>query len=244
MSIVKFLPCASSADQVSSVDIVPGGKSQGSGKHLPVDANGGVLIQGNIECPLSDLTTDVREITRCPFHSHKKHSYHWAFLHKQVPLCVFPGKKESSLMGPEVRDDDPENPLQAAKLLDQDPNIGTVDTAELLRSIGGGDVIRELCTRFYARAFQDAHIAEFFYRPDGATEHGKRLADWVIEKMGGEGTPWQDSGRTGFRQPSHFQSFSNDKRPAERQGKAFKLGKDLGVQALRYRSCVLAVLFA
>lgn len=37
------------------------------------------------------------------------------------------------------------------------------------------------------------------FMDDGAEAHGKRLADWIIEKMGGEGYPWTDSGRLGQR---------------------------------------------
>ncbi len=51
-------------------------------------------------------------------------------------------------------------------------------SAALLRDIGGGDRIREFCTRFYARAFLDESLREFFFADDGATAHAKRLADW------------------------------------------------------------------
>jgi hypothetical protein len=37
------------------------------------------------------------------------------------------------------------------------------------------------------------------FMDDGAEAHGKRLGDWIIEKMGGEGHPWTDSGRLGQR---------------------------------------------
>lgn len=42
------------------------------------------------------------------------------------------------------------------------------------------------------------------FEKDGAEMHGKRLADWIIEKMagdiqGGEGKPWTESGREGMR---------------------------------------------
>ena len=96
-------------------------------------------------------------------------------------------------------------------------------TAELLEDIGGGDKVRELCTRFYARAFEDVTLKPFFFEKDGATAHGKRLADWIIEKMGGEGTPWTDSGRLGMRQPSHFKAWNNSKRPLADRGNHFNL---------------------
>ena len=58
---------------------------------------------------------------------------------------------------------------------------------------------------------------------DGAEMHGKRLADWIIEKMGGEGKPWSDSGREGQRQPSHRSAWNNKKRPRAEQGDHFNL---------------------
>ena len=66
-----------------------------------------------------------------------------------------------------------------------------------MADIGGGDKIREACTRFYAHVFEDFQLDKFMFMDDGAEMHGKRLADWIIEKMGGEGTPWSDSGREG-----------------------------------------------
>ena len=35
------------------------------------------------------------------------------------------------------------------------------------------------------------------FETDGAENHAKRLADWIIEKIGGEGKPWTESGREG-----------------------------------------------
>jgi len=98
-------------------------------------------------------------------------------------------------------------------------------TAQLLKDIGGGDRIREFCTRFYARAFLDLTLKDFFFEDDGATAHAKRLADWIIQKMGGEGTPWTDSGRWGQRQPSHSKAWHNEKRDVEVRGRHFKLGE-------------------
>ena len=56
---------------------------------------------------------------------------------------------------------------------------------------------------------------------DGAEEHGKRLGDWIIEKMGGEGKPWTESGRWGERTPSHFKGWHNSKRLESVRGDAF-----------------------
>ena len=96
-------------------------------------------------------------------------------------------------------------------------------TAQLLADIGGGDRIREFTTRFYARAFLDVHIRDFFFMDDGATAHAKRLADWIIQKMGGEGEPWTDSGRLGMRQPSHHAAWNSAKRDPAVLGQHFKL---------------------
>ena len=58
---------------------------------------------------------------------------------------------------------------------------------------------------------------------DGAEAHAKRLADWVIEKMGGEGKPWTESGRYGMRQPSHHQAWNSSKRHPSVRGRHFDL---------------------
>ncbi|RHY76088.1 hypothetical protein DYB37_006700 [Aphanomyces astaci] len=96
-------------------------------------------------------------------------------------------------------------------------------SATLLQDIGGGDKIRECCTRFYAHAFLDSQLKPFFFEDDGATAHGQRLADWIIEKMGGQGTPWSDSGRRGMRQPSHYKAWNNAKRHDNVRGNHFNL---------------------
>ena len=52
-------------------------------------------------------------------------------------------------------------------------------------------------------------------------DHAKRLADWIIEKMGGEGKPWTESGRYGMRQPTHRAAWTNSKRHPSVRGKHF-----------------------
>lgn len=94
---------------------------------------------------------------------------------------------------------------------------------EVLRDIGGGDKIRQMCTRFYAHAFEDQTLSKFMFVDDCAAAHGQRLGDWFVERMGGEGTPWTDSGRHGKRQYSHFRAWNSSKRTAEDRGKRFKL---------------------
>ena len=96
-------------------------------------------------------------------------------------------------------------------------------TAELLADIGGGDRIRELCTRFYALMFLDPVLYQFIFETDGAEEHGKRLADWIIQKMDEDQKPWSESGRWGMRQPSHYRAWNNHRRHPEVRGDHFKL---------------------
>ena len=45
------------------------------------------------------------------------------------------------------------------------------------------------------------------------------------EQMGGEGTPWFDSGRWGSREAQHMEGWWNHKRAPELQGVPFKLGE-------------------
>mmetsp|Transcript_17427 Transcript_17427/g.29416 ORF Transcript_17427/g.29416 Transcript_17427/m.29416 type:complete len:263 (-) Transcript_17427:210-998(-) len=114
----------------------------------------------------------------------------------------------------------------------------------LLRDIGGGDRIREFVTRFYARAFEDKHIQPFFFADDGATAHARRLADWIIQKMGEEGNPWSDSGRSGMRQRSHFYAWHSYKRHPSLKGQRFKLDDCRVWMRLHFwaaRECGLAV---
>ncbi len=96
-------------------------------------------------------------------------------------------------------------------------------SAAVLRDIGGGDKIRQMTTRFYARAFEDHTLDKFMFMTDGAANHGQRLGDWIVEKMGGEGTPWANSGRDGMRQQTHHQAWYSHKRHPQDRGKRFKL---------------------
>ncbi|RLO02282.1 hypothetical protein DYB28_014474 [Aphanomyces astaci] len=41
--------------------------------------------------------------------------------------------------------------------------------------------------------------------------------------MGGQGTPWSDSGRRGMRQPSHYKAWNNAKRHDNVRGNHFNL---------------------
>jgi len=98
-----------------------------------------------------------------------------------------------------------------------------MQSALLLRGVGGGQKILEMTTTFYAWALLDEHLKEFFFEVDGAAAHGDRLGHWIVQFMGGEGNPWDDSGREGMRQRSHAKAWSSRHRPPQRMGRRFKL---------------------
>ncbi|KAF0695501.1 Aste57867_13694 [Aphanomyces stellatus] len=64
--------------------------------------------------------------------------------------------------------------------------VTSAKTTKLLEDIGGSDKIREFATRFYAHGFLDSTLKPFFFLDDGATAHGQRLADFIIQEMGGD----------------------------------------------------------
>jgi len=80
-----------------------------------------------------------------------------------------------------------------------------------------------MTTRFYAHVMEDQTISKFLFEDDCAASHGQRLGDWFIEHMGGEGTPWSDSGRYGLRQPMHNRAWMSKRRSEEDKGTRFKL---------------------
>ena len=61
-----------------------------------------------------------------------------------------------------------------------------------------------MTTRFYAHVFEDQELRKFIFEGDGAAAHGKRIGDWIVEKMGGEGDVWTDAGRGDMRQVRVF----------------------------------------
>jgi len=99
----------------------------------------------------------------------------------------------------------------------------TMESSQLLRELGGGQRILEMTTRFYAHAFLDSHIKELFFKDDGAGAHGDRLGHWIVQFMGGEGNPWDDSGREGMRQATHAAAWMSPRRTPARRGRRFKL---------------------
>eukprot|EP00192_Tetraselmis_astigmatica_P021273 CAMPEP_0117691500 /NCGR_PEP_ID=MMETSP0804-20121206/25756_1 /TAXON_ID=1074897 /ORGANISM="Tetraselmis astigmatica, Strain CCMP880" /LENGTH=268 /DNA_ID=CAMNT_0005504743 /DNA_START=137 /DNA_END=943 /DNA_ORIENTATION=+ len=148
-------------------------------------------------CPYANTAiriTPEAPASGCPFHAHKPFSASDASITQPVPLAVMMGSHQVSQ-----------------------------GSANLLQDIGGGDRIREICTRFYARMHEDTHLRQFLFLDDGPVHHGQRLADWIIEKMGGEGKPWTDSGRHGQRQPSHRAAWYSARRGPSVRGQRFKL---------------------
>ena len=152
-------------------------------------------------CPYSDADAQLGNITQtalstCPFHVHveqRERAYTDAEVKASV-ITVSGGTHEASSL-----------------------------SASLLLEIGGPDKIRIMTTRFYAHAFRDVNTKQFFFLQDGAEEHGKRLGDWIIEKMDANNKAWTDSGRFGQRQPSHYAAWNSSRRRPEVKGRHFGL---------------------
>jgi len=110
-------------------------------------------------------------------------------------------------------------------------------TASLLAEIGGGAAIRRMCERFYDKAFADPHLDQFIR--SHADPHSERLGNWIVEKMGGEGTPWTAERATRPREEvelagghrvcvhdrssAHVAAWHSPKRPAADVGDHFQL---------------------
>lgn len=97
----------------------------------------------------------------------------------------------------------------------------TTASAKLLARIGGGRAILAITDAFYAKAFKDSIVCPFV--EDKSEPHGERLALWIVEKMGGEGTPWTDSRPPDSRSRSHAKAWHSHKREPEVKGRRFKL---------------------
>lgn len=139
-------------------------------------------------------------------------------MHPNFPKCPF------EKLGYKLKQEEKQQakcPFHALKHKHQDPNCDvekversysmyptSVDTWQLLTDVGGGDET----------------LDKFMFHGDGAAKHGQRLADWIIERMGGEGGPYTDSGRGGgMRQISHTMAWFSQKRDPEDHGVRFKL---------------------
>ena len=131
-------------------------------------------------------------------------------------------------------------PYRYIKLnLDGRTFVGNDDTAALLREVGGGDAIKRLTNLFYPKCFEDAHINKFIQNTNDP--HAERLANWIIEKMGGEGKVWTEERRVRSKCPvhvtlgdgsdhvvhdrssAHYAAWFSPKRPQSEMGQRFKL---------------------
>ncbi len=118
---------------------------------------------------------------------------------------------------------DGEKPVKVERLYIVDSHFTASGQSELLlRRIGGGDRVRQMVTRFYAHAFRDGTLRKFLFAGDSAAAHGDRLGSWLVEKWGGEGTPWADAGRTGLRAVSHNKAWHSRRRAERERGVRFK----------------------
>ena len=63
-----------------------------------------------------------------------------------------------------------------------------MDSAALLREVGGSEALKRMASLFYDRTFADPHLGKFVM--DEHDPHAERLANWITEMMGGEGQPW------------------------------------------------------
>lgn len=146
------------------------------------------------KCPFENVKDDApRGTARCPLHD-AKHKQPEGSIRKEISVNIIGGTFTKSRQ-----------------------------SAQLLRDIGGSDRIMQMTTRFYARVFEDFTLEKFMFRTDGPANHGKRLGDWIVQKMGGEGEPWTASGRLGMRQPSHVAAWQSIKRDKKDIGTHFKL---------------------
>ena len=140
-----------------------------------------------IDCPFADVNRTRKDIieenSRCPFHQ---------IAHNDQSSGPTGSRHEMQLIRNSNNNKNNSNNISR--------NNSNKESARLLREIGGGDRMREMTTRFYAHAFEDRELSRFIFDRDGAAAHGKRLGDWMVEAMGGEGDVWTDSGRGGMRQ--------------------------------------------
>ena len=114
---------------------------------------------------------------------------------------------------------------------------GSSETAELLAEVGGSPAIQRMTRLFYEKAFANPHFDLFIVNHDDP--HFMRLANWIVEKMGGEGKPWTREraersecpvrladGRMHVvydRTSAHVAAWFSAKRPADVVGQRFQL---------------------
>lgn len=138
---------------------------------------------------------------------------------------------------------------------------GNVETAELLREIGGSEAVHRMTELFYSKTFQDHHIAKFIRSQ--SDPHAARLGNWIVEKMGGEGDVWTkerlerskcpvhvmlSNGTTDHvvhdRTSAHVAAWFSTHRPEEEMGRRFKLHEARVWMRLMFWSAREAGIFA
>lgn len=103
----------------------------------------------------------------------------------------------------------------------------------------GSSVVKAMTEKFYLKCFADPYISQFIQNTDDP--HAERLANWIVEKMGGEGQPWSterlerskcpvhvrlgDGSRhvVHDRTSAHVAAWFSPKRDDEVMGERFKL---------------------
>lgn len=129
--------------------------------------------------------------------------------------------------------------MVAAFLVRDGTFVTTDGSAAVLAEAGGPDAIHRVTSRFYARLFVDKDLSNFVADPE--EPHAERLGNWMVEKLGGAGTPWTleraerakcpvtrilGNGEPQLvhdRTSAHRAAWFSPRRPAEEMGRRFKL---------------------
>lgn len=154
-----------------------------------------VTAETSLQCPMTDLSLPaVDAIVKngdCPFHKHGQHLRValTAILaaipeeeeQQQQPASVYSNIVDTTAAPTTTSEDGSSSiqcPLRRVQLQLKDGSpYATEQTMRLLREIGGGDVVRLYCTRFYTRVFFDKQLDPFFFSGDGAVGHANRLGN-------------------------------------------------------------------
>jgi len=104
--------------------------------------------------------------------------------------------------------------------------VASKSTKDLLEEIGGRDRLLDITTRFYPKMFRDKHLQQFVV--DHSDPHPERLADWIAEKMSGEGywSPYlrkRPDDQPFDRQSAHNKAWHSFRRDKDKIGLRFKL---------------------
>mmetsp|Transcript_13202 Transcript_13202/g.21175 ORF Transcript_13202/g.21175 Transcript_13202/m.21175 type:complete len:151 (+) Transcript_13202:73-525(+) len=123
-------------------------------------------------------TTNLGDSSAAPMIAGKKGSGGGQTQNQHLAKCPFLASEGKKWPKPKIRKRVPLSTMRGTHVISK-------GTKDLLKDIGGGGRIRSMCTRFYAKAFKDSVLSKFMFETDDAKAHGKRLGDWIVEKMGG-----------------------------------------------------------